>query len=287
MGYFSYANEEWTRTLTQSYDTTAYWEYVDWYAAGYNQFTPLSFTIDASYQLYGLDDEIGNVIKIQNVGTGGWLLLEKIDTQDTEDYTVNYKTIGRQNGTIRFKESLYNVKSANVAYDSASFDKIFYDTEPVEEMRVIIDTIKNKIFVDDLAIHWNELFFASIRYVFKEQPSVDWVFKTSFIKAKHNVGELDQRITFKNDSLASYEDYVQEVKPYRTKIREYLSSYEKIDPSSTVVTDFDLPPVYNELEGKITPQSIQVIDNPAWSRSNKNTSKHWLDNVGFELESLI
>ena len=286
---FSYANEEWTRTLTQSYDTTAYWEYVDWYAAGYNQFTPLSFTIDASYQLYGLDDEIGNVIKIQNVGTGGWLLLEKIDTQDTEDYTINYKTIGRQNGTIRFKESLYNVKSANVAYDSASFDKIFYDTEPVEEMRVIIDTIKNKIFVDDLAIHWNELFFASIRYVFKEQPSVDWVFKTSFIKAKHNVGELDQRITFKNDSLASYEDYVQEVKPYRTKIREYLSSYEKIDPSSTVVTDFDLPPVYNELEGKITPQSIQVIDNQVvsgFSEVTKYPSKHWLDNVGFELESI-
>ena len=33
---FSYANEEWTRTLTQAYDTTAYWEYVDWYEAGYN-----------------------------------------------------------------------------------------------------------------------------------------------------------------------------------------------------------------------------------------------------------
>ena len=116
------------------------------------------------------------MLKLQNVGTGGWLLLEKIDTQDTEDYTVNYKTIGRQNGTIRFKESLYNVKSANVAYDSARFDKIFYDTEPVEEMRVIIDTIKNKIFVDDLAIIGTN-YSASLRYVFKEQPAVDWVFK--------------------------------------------------------------------------------------------------------------
>ena len=286
---FSYANEEWTRTLTQSYDTNAYWNYIDWYATGYNQFTPLNFTIDASYQLYGLDDEIGNVVKINNVGTGGWLLLEKVDNQDTDDYTVNYKTIGRQDGTISFKESLYNVKSANVAYDSASFDKIFYDTEPVEEMRVIINTIKNKIFVDDLAIHWNELFFAGLRYVYKEQPSVDWVFKTSFIKAKHNVGELDQRITFKNDSLSSYEDFVQEVKPYRTKIREYLSSYEKIDPSASVITDFDLPPVYNELEGKITPQSIQVVDNQivsGFSEVTKYPSKHWLENVGFELSSL-
>ena len=119
----------------------------------------------------------------------------------------------------------------------------------------------NKIFVDDLLKNWNECFFAGLRYVFTEQPNVDWAFKTSFIKAKHNVGELDQRITFKNDSLPSYESYINEVKPYRTKVREYLSSYEKTDPSSTVVTDFDLPTLYNDAEGRITPQSVQVIDN--------------------------
>lgn len=286
---FAWDGNEWTRTKTQSFDVNQYWSYVDWYATNYNKFTPVDFTVESSYELSGLEDEIGNVVKINNVGSGGWLLLKKIDDTITSDYTVNYDTIGKQNGTIAFSNSLYDVTNENIAFDGASFDKIFYDTEPIEEFRRIIFVIKNAIFTDDLAIHWNNLFFASLRYAFSEQPSIDWAFKTSYIKAKHNVGELKQKVNFQNDNLPSYEKYVEEVKPYKTKIREYLSSYEKTDPSSTVVTDFDLPPVYNQDAGKIIPQSIQIIDNKVVSGTSEITkypSKHWADNVGFELTAL-
>ena len=286
---FEWIGTEWQRTLTQAYDVNAYWKYIDWYATGFNQFTPISFQLSSSYELSGLGDNIGDVVKIDNVGTGGWLLLQKKDNQETDDYSINYNTIGRQNGTIEFLNSLYDVTNENIAYDGASFDKIFYDTEPVEEFRVLIDAIKNDIFIDELAGKWNELFFASIRYVFAEQPNVDWVFKTSFIKAKHNIGELKQKTNFQNDNLSSYENFVEEVKPYKTKIREYLSSYEKIDPSSTVMTDFDLPPVYNADAGKIIPQSVQVMENQIVSGTSEITkypSKHWAENVGFELLEL-
>ena len=286
---FSWTGSEWQRSLTQAYDANMYWKYIDWYKAGYNKFTPISYQINSSYELSGLDDSIGDVVKIANVGTGGWLLLQKKDNQDTSDYTVNYDTIGRQNGTIEFLNSLYDTSSENIAYDGASFDKIFYDTEPVEEFRIVINTIKNKLFIDDLANKWNELFFASLRYVLAEQPNVDWMFKTSFIKAKHNIGELKQKVTFQNDNLASYQNYIEEVKPYKTKIREYLSSYEKIDPSSSVITDFDLPPVYNADAGKIIPQSVQILDDTIVSGISEITkfpSKHWADNVGFELTDL-
>ena len=57
------------------------------------------------------------------------MLLEKVDEQDTDDYTVNYKTIGRQNGTLRLKKVYIMLRVPNVAYDSARFDKIFRDTE--------------------------------------------------------------------------------------------------------------------------------------------------------------
>ena len=286
---FQYTNNDWQRTLTQSYDVNLYWKYKDWYAEGFNQFTLINYTIEGSYQIYSLDDKIGDVVKINNIGTGGWLLLKKVDDKDTVDYSVNYQTIGRENGTIEFLDSLYDVTSENVAYDGASFDRIFYDTEPVAEMRKIIYVIKDNIFIDQLQLHWNEMFFASLRYVFAEQPAVDWAFKTSFVKAKHNIGDLKQKTTFQNDNLASYEDYVEEMKPYKTKIREYLTSYEKIDPANNVVTDFDLAPVYNELEGKIVPQSVQIVNDQVVSGLSdigSYPSKHWLDNVGFELTDI-
>ena len=40
------------------------------------------------------------------------------------------------------------------------------------------------------------IILASIRYVFAEQPNVDWVFKTS-LKAKHNICELKQKLISK------------------------------------------------------------------------------------------
>ena len=280
---------EYLRTFTQSYDINLYWEYKDWYATSYNQFTFINHTLDASYQIYALNDQIGDIVKINSVGTGGWLLLKKIAELETQDYTLAYETIGRENGTIGFKNSLYDVNASNTAFDGASFDKIFYDTEPNTEFRKILEILKADIFVDNLAVHWNELFFASVRYVFTEQPNVDWAFKTSFVKAKHNIGELEQKVTFQNDSLPSYQDYVEEMKPYKTKIREYLSSYEKIDPANNVITDFDLAPYYNEDEGKIVPQSVKVVEGQiieGTSDLQNYPSKHWLDNLGYQIKSL-
>jgi hypothetical protein len=239
--------------------------------------------------LTSLDNTVGSIVKISNIGTGGWLLIEKISNNDTDDYTQNYKTIGRQNGTINFKNTLYDSLAANTGFDTISFDTKIFDSEPIKELRIILNTIKDDILIDELLVEFNKLFFASLRYVFAEQTYVDWAFKTSFIKAKHNVGKLREDITFNNDNLPSYEAYVKEVKPFATKIREYLSAYEGIDPTRTVTTDFDLPASYNSIEGKILPKNIKVIDDVlVGTTTDLETypNKNWLDNSSYSIVSV-
>ena len=236
--------------------------------------------------LDSLSDEIGDIVKIENVGTGGWLLLEKIDNQLNVDYTVNYKTIGRENGTVAFKNTLYDFGSNTVGYASTSYDTVLYDRQPVQETRIILEALRDKIFINDLEIHYNELFFASLRYALSENKLTDWAFKTSFIKVKHNAGDLKQKATYKNDNLSNFEDYIKEVKPYKTNIREYVSSYEKVIPSSSVITDFDLPARYDD-ENQITPSSAKLVGT-ALTGIDTITSypdKHWLENVGFKIVS--
>ena len=92
------------------------------------------------------------------------------------------------------------------------------------------------MFIDELAVEYNNLFLSSIRYVYAEQGLVDWAFKTSFIKAKHNVGDLTKKVTFQNDNLPSYEEYLKEVKPFKSKLREYVSDYEYLNVSGNLVT---------------------------------------------------
>ena len=276
----------WNRIKSQSYDATLFWDYKDWYAPGYSELTDIDYLIDNSYELTSLDVSIGDTVKISNVGTGGWLLLVKIADESTTDYTVNYNTIGRQNGTIEFKNNLYDYASSNVGFDTISFDTKIYDNEPVNELRIVLDTIKNNLFIDELQVEFNKLFFASLRYVFAEQKYVDWAFKTSFIKAKHNVGTLRKDITFNNDNLPSYEAYVKEVKPFSTKIREYLSAYEGLDNTQTLVTDFDLPPVYKDAYKKILPESVKVVNNTLIGIDadiETYPNRNWLDNTTFKV----
>jgi len=275
---------EWQRTINQQYDTTAYWYYTDWYATGYTENTEINFVIDQSYELYALEDNIGDIVKINTIGTGGWLLLKKIDTQDTEDYTVNYETIGRQNGTIQLSRQLYLYSTDSSGYDVTVYDISFYDKEPVYEMRNIINAIKNDIFVADLTVEYNELFFAGLRYAFNEQSNVDWAFKTSFVRAKHNVGDLSQKITYQNDNLENYQDYIDEVKPYKTKIREYISAYTRVEPTNSLITDFDLPPSY--IDGKITPSFASFVNGEIVDIDPKYYNypfKSWVDNNGYEV----
>jgi len=280
------ADEKWERTVTQDYDVTNYWDYIDWYAEGYNQFTSVDYLIDYSYQLYGLNDEIGDVVKISSVGTGGWLLLRKVNNTGSRDYTVDYETIGRENGTIKIKSTLYDYVFSETGFDSFIYDGRFYDNEPTIETRRILSALKDDIFVDDLAKDYNELFFASLRYVFTEQPNVDWAFKTSFIKAKHNVGNLEQKTTYQNDNLNSYNDYINEVKPFKTKIREYLSSYENLDNTNSVVSDFDLPATYDEVKQAILPKKLRVVNSEIIGEEGlfeDYPDRNWLENVGFKV----
>ena len=282
-------SRSWIITDNEKFDTTRYWNLVDWYDEGYSQLSNVKFTINESYQLYALNDDIGDLVKIKNVGTGGWLLLEKTNNLRTEDYSLNYKTVGRQNGTIQLSKELYDYAFKITGYDVTVYDSQLYDSEPTEEARNILMALKKDIFVGTMAVEWNKLFFASVRYALSEQNFVDWVFKTSFVRAKHNLGLLSQKVTFQNDNLESYEEYVKEVKPYSTKIREYVSNYFAEDNTNSLVTDFDLQPSYDETEKFIEVSNAKSNDGIIQNLKPKYEEypyKSWLDNVGFELVSI-
>ncbi len=286
--YWNYFNDlKWTRVKGQSYDVTKYWSYIDWYDTGYNQFTKIDYVVDNTYQLTTLESIVGDIVKVLNVGTGGWLLLEKINNYTTIDYTLNYKVIGRNNGSIKFSSTLYNYISTG--YDSALHDSALYDNLAETELKIIISVIKDKIFVDELRVEYLKLFFASLRYVLNEQTFVDWVFKTSFVKATHNVGSLKQKVNYNSDNLSNFEDYVKEVKPYRTQIREYVSRYTRLDTAQSSVTDFDLPPIITS-KFEINPVNVVLDENGIVQTTNTEINtypwKHWLDNLGFTVQSI-
>lgn len=267
------------KSKIQAYDTTKYWSFVDWYADGYSSTTRIVKEISSFYLEPTISVEVGSVIRVKEFGNGGWALLEKT-APTVGNIEGDYNLVGRENGTIKIDKQSF-IPQDGIGFDSiATFDGNVYDFNPTEELRTLLYAIKNDILVEDLAVEWNKLFFSSVRYAFVQSPRVDWAFKTSFLNAEHNVGSLDQRPSYRNDNLESFRQYIEEVKPYRTTIREYMSKYSKVDASYTTVTDFDLPPFYSESYGRIIPASQDVAVLGSYPH------KFWANNYGYSVISI-
>ncbi len=274
------ARKTFYRSRTQAYDTTKYQYSTDWWAEGYGSTSRIVKEITYFTLIPSIDVSIGDLIRITEYGSGSWAVFEKI--ADTNAYFFdNYKLVGRGAGTFQLSESLWNNEQSGIGFDNtASFDTKLYDIDNSKELRIILDNIKNKLFVGEYTVEWNTLFFTSVRYAFAEQQYIDWAFKTSFLNATHNVGALEQKLNYKNDNLSSFQDYIEEVKPYRTTVREYLSRYSTVEPLSQATTDFDLPPTFSTAEGKIIPisDSNEEIQSYPW--------RWWLDNQGYGLTAI-
>jgi len=277
----------WSRVQSQSYDVRNYWHYIDWYATGYNQYTSIDHSVETFSNLLDLNSLVGQIVKIRITSSGTWTLLEKYANSPSVDWTQSYKVIGKEKGTIQFSSGLYQFSNSEFGFDGSLYDAGIFDNSASTELRIILDTLKNNVLIDDMKETYLELFFNSIRYAFSEQNYIDWIFKTSFVKAQHSVGELKQKVTYNSDNLENFEDYISEVKPYRTKVREYVSAYSKVDTNQLSTTDFDLPPVFEN--GTLLPINTSVVGGTIQADNNKILSypwKHWYDNLGYSVISL-
>jgi hypothetical protein len=55
------------------------------------------------------------------------------------------------------------------------------------ELQNIYDSVYQEILIGNLSTELNRLFLTIINYIFAEQKSPDWIFKTSFIDVYHNL----------------------------------------------------------------------------------------------------
>jgi len=229
---------EWVRTKVQTYKTSTYYSLADWYAEGYDTNTVIDKQVNYQYEADTAGLEIGQIVKVLRADTGGWKLFEQT--------TEGLKNIATQNGTIQLSKALYDYTIKNTGFDADdTFDVNFFDQEPTIETRNILKALRDDIFVGDLAIEYNNIFFIGLRKVLEEQLYVDWLNKSSFINVTNNLRPLDQRKTYRVGNENFVEDYINEVKPYHTKIREYKLGYTNTETQDGINADFDLPAFYD------------------------------------------
>jgi hypothetical protein len=202
----------------QSYKTNLYWTAVDWYNPDYTftSTTTPELTVANNLELGKITLTPNTYVKILNNGDDAFIV-----------YYVNA-----------------DLTTAVVAIESGTI-QISTNTIPALEMRQIALAMQNQILITDLAKKYNDVFFTLIKYALSEQKNIDWVFKTSFISATQSIRKLQEYISYIPDNQSYYLDYINEVKPYRTVLREFLVNYQGNDNYDGYTVDFDLPPYYD------------------------------------------
>ena len=273
----------------EQFNTANYWEYVNWWAPGYNNNTKSSIQVPAYADLSELNVPQGTIVTVEKNGAG------KFEVYILEDIINTVWTrIGLENGTIQFKTDLWNYKQAKLGFSGDFFDTMSYDSFPSEETRYIIRALNEQIYIDELLDHRNKSLILIFEYIQAEtlenQNYMPWLNKTSLVDVSHTIRELLPLENLKTDNQEFLEGYIEEVKPYHVVIKDYLFKYTKTEIFEGDITDFDLPAQYNSAQQQfISPQLVYDVpsnqyeyelNDPIW---NSLSYSQWYQNRGISL----
>jgi hypothetical protein len=238
------ANQTLTLTQVQSYDTPLYWYYVNWWLPGYNSSVAPVAAVQNYGQLVTLSYEtvpVGASVRVISNGAGKWEIYLRTGVKPATDW----KRVGLEDGTIAFKESLWNYPSGNFGFDAQTFDSQYFDETPQIETRYIIQALNEEIYIDELLMERNSSLILMFNYVYSEFTNPSWLVKTSYVDVNHNIRALLPYQTYLSDNQDFVLDYFQEVKPYHVQPRQFNLVYDGEDDFLGDVTDFDLPAYWN------------------------------------------
>jgi hypothetical protein len=221
-------NPTWNSSMT----TNTLWEWVDWYEVGYNATNAIpTFQVSSVSDM----DNITQIIDEDIVRVTGtrWRLY-----QYDED-TDNFVLIGREASRLNLLTDIYT-----------SVDNL----DDAIELRELITALKDNVFTTDREINTNLVFFAMLNYVFSEQDDLDWAFKTTYIYLKQQGRTLQQERVYQNDPFDSALEFINEFKPYQTKVRDFRTERAaEIDlvpgTAEELTRNFNIDMVYDRFRG--------------------------------------
>ena len=230
-------------TSGEFYNTSDYWEYINWYAPGYNTSTQTSIQVSV----------YGDLAALTNVATGTLVKVEKNGAGKYEIYRYDgsgvWTRVGLQNGTIQFKNYLWNYAAGKLGFSGNFFDTDSFDAYPAEVTRNVVRALNEQIYTGELLIHRNKSLILMFEFIQSEtiesQNFLPWLNKTSLADVSHTIRELKPYEVYKTDDQVFLSEYINEAKPYHVVIKDFLFNYTGTEVYQGNITDFDVPATYN------------------------------------------
>ena len=190
------------------------------------------YKVSSVSELYTLSNTIndGSIIQVKGNDSERYKLYMYNGTNN--DFTL----ISIENEIVQLKSSAYSDNSNSILND---------------ELRLLLKIISYDTFKDQVL--WNNIFFSLLKHAYVEQGQLDWAFKTSYLYVEKEETDLIQFNGFRPENFEKVLEYMNDVKPYTSKIREYKDG--KSAPieyiKDQMISDFDRPAYVDKAQGVV------------------------------------
>lgn len=229
--------EELEKTLlvgNVSYDLIDYWNFVDWSADGFVYMKGAAdYFVERQEDMATISAVEGQVVHIE--------ISTDIDGRNRRQaykrVNDSWELVYKEKATIEFSDLFYNSFQRDFGWDVSGWDVRAWDKSSAAVVSELFSMLYHKFWVNTYNQNYTDLWFHMVKYAHQDHSEIDWIFKSSYITldAKDNLEKKWNK--YFTDKAEDFFDYVDMVKPFRTKIRESTVGKQAMDNMSVQLQD--------------------------------------------------
>lgn len=229
--------DEFERTFTVgalSYDLTDYWNFADWarddvvYERGVGD-----YFVEYQTDLAALSPNEGQIAQVERSIDVDGRERREVYKYESGEWNLVYK----ENATIKFNTLLWKNTAAGTGWDIVAWDTDEWDKSSSSAMVEIFDSFYHKIWIQEYVGNYADVWFHMVKHVLHEQDEVDWIFKSSYFKIYAEDSLEKQYNKYFTENTEEFFDFVDTVKPFRSKLRDAIVRKTADDEISLTALD--------------------------------------------------
>jgi hypothetical protein len=232
---------------------TDYWEYAAYETNEFNisgQFPSLK--LDSDTNISTVDSNKDTLVEIEKYDA-------ELGLAQDETYLFDNGTwhlIKKLNSTIQFNDLVYDIDGWDTTkWDSSTISTCQWNELHQDAMYHIMEAARYDIFINKPNRHvFNIWFFNIIDYVLADTEHTDWVYKTTYVDVTVEIPLALELKKYKRNVVSHLDEYITEVKPYHTKVRQYYMNNnvsESLTTSISEIANIESDIVFGECDNSL------------------------------------
>jgi hypothetical protein len=216
---------------TVTYKTSKYWNFADWRLIEKDHNDVVTFEYDTNIVADVTYNDYPKMIADTSQSENTYALVKVVPHSDginrPETYRYDgtqWKLVHKQKATIAFSEEVWNQSKFGHGYDAQGFDITPFDSGSSDILSTLFDDLRNKVFINTHRIKYNKLWFSSLYQAVLQNTTSDFAFKTTYVRLKVQHPVLTNRTHYERYNISVVEDYLQQIKPFHTKVHSVMDS---------------------------------------------------------------